>query len=552
MTDRPDISPWWKRGVVYQIYPRSFQDSNGDGVGDLPGLLSRLDYLQNLGVDAVWVSPVYPSPMADFGYDVSNYCDIDPVFGRLDDFDRLVEAAHKRQMKIILDFVPNHTSDQHPWFKDSRSSRASAKRDWYLWRDGASDGAPPNNWRSNFGGSAWTFDAATGQYYYHAFLKEQPDLNWRNPAVRRAMYDVLRFWMRRGVDGFRVDVIWHLMKDPEWRDNPPNPSWTPRQPEIDRYLQIHSAGHADVLGVVAEMRRVIDEFPDRVLIGEIYLPLERLVAYYGPGLNGAQLPFNFHLIFCDWNGRSLASLVEKYEALLPPGAWPNWVLGNHDQPRVATRLGPDQARVAMMLLLTLRGTPTLYQGDELGLENGKLAPEDVHDPQALNEPGIAAGRDPQRTPMPWSQGENAGFTTGRPWLPVGQSNAAKNVAAQAANPASFLALTHDLLAMRRLRLAFQTGAYRTLHAEDSLFAFERVDGGETTIVALNVTEREASVSLGDRDAQILLSTHLDRVGERATGAVRLRANEGLVLAPLAETPTEGNNPTNTIDASGKS
>jgi alpha-glucosidase len=287
---------WWKHGIVYHIYPRSFQDSNGDGIGDLNGIRHRLDYLAWLGVDAIWISPIYTSPMADFGYDVADYCGIDPIFGTLEDFDHLIEEAHTKGLKLILDFVPNHTSDQHPWFRESQSSRTNPKRDWYIWRDPGPDGAPPNNWISNFGGPAWEWNEATGQYYYHAFLKEQPDLNWRNPEVRTAMYDALRFWLDRGVDGFRIDVIWHLIKDAEFQDNPPNLAYQPSQAEINRFLQVYSADQPEVHEVVSEMRRVLEEYPERVLIGEIYLPLERLVAYYGQDLAGAHLPFNFQLI----------------------------------------------------------------------------------------------------------------------------------------------------------------------------------------------------------------------------------------------------------------
>ncbi|MBV9393665.1 MAG: alpha-amylase, partial [Methylobacteriaceae bacterium] len=323
---------WWKRGIIYQVYPRSFQDTNGDGVGDLEGIRQRLDYLQWLQVDAIWISPVYPSPMKDFGYDVTDYCGIDRIFGTLDDFARLIGAAHERGLKLILDFVPNHTSDRHPWFIESRASRDNPKRDWYIWRDGKPDGSPPNNWISNFGGPAWTFDEATRQYYYHAFLREQPDLNWRNPAVREAMYDVLRFWLDRGVDGFRVDVIWHLIKDADFRDNPPNLGWRTGEREIGRLLQVNSADQPEIHDVVAEMRRVLDEYQERVLIGEIYLPIERLVTYYGANLSGAHLPFNFALLQTPWKAEAIARLVEEYERALPPDGWPNWVLGNHDQP----------------------------------------------------------------------------------------------------------------------------------------------------------------------------------------------------------------------------
>jgi len=335
---------WWQTGVVYQVYPRSFQDTNGDGVGDLAGITQRLPYLADLGVDAVWLSPVFVSPMVDFGYDIADHTAIDPLFGTLADFDALLERAHALGLKVILDLVPNHTSNRHPWFVESRVSRQSARRDWYIWRNGAPEGGPPNNWLSEFGGSAWQYDPATDQYYYHAFLRAQPDLNWRNPDVRRAMHDIMRFWLDRGVDGFRVDVMWHLAKDEAFRDNPPNPDWCEGQPDYRRLLPVYSTDRPEVHALVREMRAVIDDYPERVLIGEIYLPVEKLVAYYGEalpegGLSGAHLPFNFSLIEAPWTAEAIAALIARYEAALPPGAWPNWVLGNHDRRRIAARAG---------------------------------------------------------------------------------------------------------------------------------------------------------------------------------------------------------------------
>src|SRR6185312_3675593 len=327
------------------------------------------------------LSPIYPSPMADFGYDVSDYTGIHPLFGTLQQFDELAARMRQSGLKLILDYVPNHTSDQHPWFQESRASRTSA----------------------------WQWDPPSGQYYYHAFLKEQPDLNWRNPAVRAAMFDVLRFWMRRGVDGFRVDVLWHLIKDDQWRDNPPNPDYRPGDPPHLSQVPLYNTDRPEVQELVARMRSVVDEFSDRVLIGEIYLPLERLVAYYGTRLDGVHLPFNFHLLQTEWNVRSIASLIEAYERALPVGGWPNWVLGNHDNPRVATRLGTLQARVAAMLLLTLRGTPTLYYGDEIGMASTDVPPEKIQDPFEKRVPGRGVGRDPSRTPMQWTGAVNAGF-----------------------------------------------------------------------------------------------------------------------------------------------
>ena len=371
---------WWQRGVIYQVYPRSFQDNNGDGIGDLRGIIQRLDYVSSLGIDAIWISPIYPSPMADFGYDVSDYCAIDPIFGDLWDFDRLVASAHDRGLRVILDFVPNHTSSEHPWFRESRGSRDNPKRDWYIWRDGQTGEAPPNNWLSRFGGSAWEWDDATKQYYYHSFLKEQPDLNWRNPQVPQAMFNVPRFWLDRGVDGFRVDVLWLLIKDDQFRDNPVNPGFVPGESSHQRLLPLYTANRPEVHALVAQMRSVVDAYPDRVLIGEIYLPIEQLVAYYGHNLRGANLPFNFQLLQTAWNAESIARLIDAYEAALPPGAWPNWVLGNHDTRRLASRIGEAQARVAAMLLLTLRGTPTIYYGEEIGLKDVEISPDQVQDP----------------------------------------------------------------------------------------------------------------------------------------------------------------------------
>jgi alpha-glucosidase len=522
---------WWKRGIIYQIYPRSFQDSNGDGIGDLKGIRQRLDYLAWLGVDAIWISPIYTSPMADFGYDVADYCGIDPIFGTLEDFDHLVEETHAKGLKLILDFVPNHTSDRHPWFQESRSSRTSSKRDWYIWRDPGLDDGPPNNWISNFGGPAWEWDEATGQYYYHAFLKEQPDLNWRNPEVRTAMYDALRFWLNRGVDGFRVDVIWHLIKDEQFRDNPPNLGYQPSQAEINRFLQVYSADQPEVHDVVSEMRGVLEEYPERVLIGEIYLPLERLVAYYGRDLAGAHLPFNFQLIQTAWNAREIAALINEYESALPEGGWPNWVLGNHDQTRIGARVGPRQARVAAMLLLTLRGTPTMYYGDEIGIGKVEIPPGAVQDPWAKNEPGLGLGRDPERTPMHWDGSAQGGFTSGTPWLPLDPTFAICHVERLQNDPASILMLYRRLIELRRQHLALSIGRYTPMKAEGDMLVYERQHGSERLLVTLNLGHQLHILSLpGGTTGRILLSSSVDR-GEDAIGAqVTLGPDEGLIIA----------------------
>jgi alpha-glucosidase len=522
---------WWQRGIFYQIYPRSFQDSNADGVGDIQGIIDRLPYLQALGVDTIWLSPIFPSPMADFGYDISDYTGVDPLFGTMADLEVLIAAAHTAGLKVLLDLVPNHTSDQHPWFVESRRSKENPRRDWYIWRDGAQDGGPPNNWLSEFGGSAWQYDAATGQYYYHAFLSQQPDLNWRNPAVREAIYDVMRFWLQKGIDGFRVDVIWHLIKDAEFRDNPSNPAFREGRPPHEKILPVHSTDQPEVHHVIAEMRRVMDEFDSRVLIGEIYLPPERLVAYYGKDLGGAHLPFNFALLSAPWNARSIEKIIHDYEAALPAGAWPNWVLGNHDRPRVASRIGHDQARVAAMLLLTLRGTPTLYYGDEIGMRQVAIAPDQVRDPFEKNVPDIGVGRDGCRTPMQWDATKYAGFSTSIPWLPVADDSVHENVVNLDADARSILRLYKALIRLRRELPLLQSGEYAPVATEGDLLLYRRHRDDNSVTIALNMGDQPVSIASGTAglSGTILLSTYLDRNREQVEGAVDLRGNEGVII-----------------------
>jgi alpha-glucosidase len=516
---------WWQRGIVYQVYPRSFQDSDGDGIGDLRGMTARLDHLVALGVDAVWLSPIYPSPMADFGYDISDYTGIDPVFGRMADFDALIARAHGLGLKLILDFVPNHTSNQHPWFIESAAGRGSAKRDWYIWHDPAPGGGPPNNWLSNFGGSGWTFDDRSGQYYYHSFLPQQPDLNWRNPAVRAAMADVLRFWMARGVDGFRVDVMWMMIKDDRFRDDPPNPDYKPGGSSHDRLLPLYTADRPEVHEVVAGLRAVLDEYPDRVMIGELYLPIDRLVTYYGPHLNEAQLPFNFQLLLMTgWDAGTIARIITDYEAALPPGGWPNWVLGNHDRPRIASRIGRDQARMAAMLLLTLRGTPTIFYGEEIGMTDVPIPPDAVQDPAEKREPGKGLGRDPERTPIPWDGSAGHGFTTGRPWLPFGDQGT--DVAAQRADPQSMLSLYQALIALRRRSPALLQGMVERVRAEGSVLCYERRSETQRIGVFLNLGAAAQTVYVAT--GTVLLSS--TGRGGMVNGATPLEAAEGLVVA----------------------
>ncbi|UUL82092.1 alpha-amylase family glycosyl hydrolase [Sphingomonas qomolangmaensis] len=516
-------APWWQSAVLYQVYPRSFQDSNGDGIGDLAGITARLDDLVALGIDALWISPVFPSPMADFGYDVADYCDIDPRFGTLAEMDRLVAEAHARGLKVLLDYVPNHSSDQHPWFTASRSSRDDPKRDWYIWRDAAADGGPPNNWISDFGGPAWEWDAATGQYYAHAFLAQQPDLNWRSPELRAAMLDVLRFWFDRGIDGFRIDVLWHMIKHADFLDNPVNPDWHGGMAEMDRVHQTHSTDQPEVHDIAREMRAIADAAGERLLVGEIYLPVERLMDYYG----GVHLPLNFQLIGAEWHAPSLLALIEGYERALPEGGWPNWVLGNHDRPRAATRFGAEQARVAAMLLLTLRGTPTIYYGDEIGMADVAIPAERVQDPRELREPGKGLGRDPVRTPMAWDDSANGGFTSGEPWLPLHADWPTRNMGVEREEAGSMWRLYRDLLALRRATPALALGEWAAVASVGEVLAYERRLGDARVLVVLNLGTAYAPFALPEWAAalSVVLSSAEGDADPRLLGP-----NEGLILA----------------------
>ena len=521
---------WWQRAAIYQVYPRSFQDSNGDGIGDLPGVIARLDYLVWLGIDAIWLSPFYPSPMADFGYDVSDYCDVDPIFGTLTDFDKLIAQAHARNIKVIVDFVPNHTSDQHPWFVESRASCDNPKRDWFIWRDPV-DGGPPNNWLSEFGGAAWTRDTNTGQFYYHAYLPQQPDLNWRNPAVHAAMLEALKFWLARGADGFRLDTIHHLFEDPQLRDNPLSPHFKAGMAPTQVLDRVYQIDQPEVQDVLRDFRRLTDSYStpeaERILVGEAYLPLDKIMAYYGHG-DGVHLPFNFQLIGAPWDAAVIAGLITRYESLLPAGGWPNWVLGNHDRSRVASRFGPEAAPLAAMLLLTLRGTPTLYYGDELGLGDVPVPPEMVQDPWEKRVPGFGLGRDPVRSPMPWDDSRGAGFTSGAPWLPLGGDFQERNVAALQSAKHNILLLTRDLLALRKTEPALHAGAYGLVESRSDLLIYERVHDGRRLMIVLNMSAGAQHTPVPEYE--LLLSTHGDRGGELAEKLLRLRAHEGVILA----------------------
>jgi alpha-glucosidase len=432
---------------------------------------------------------------------------------------------------VLLDWVPNHTSDRHPWFQASRASRDDPKRDWYIWRDPRPGGGPPTNWLRYAGDSAWRWDEPTGQYYYRVFLDSQPDLNWRNPEVQEAMFDTLRFWLARGIDGFRIDALVALVEDDRLRDNPPNPRYRPGEDfPYMRELSVWNIDQPETRELAARMRKVVDEFgDDRVLLAELGVPLERTVAYYGGDGGGIQVPFNFELLSAAWDARGIALYVDRYLAALPAGAWPNWVLGNHDTPRVASRLGPAQARVAAMLLLTLPGTPILYQGDELGLEDVPIPAEEALDTIARLVPG--RGRDPERTPMPWDPGPGAGFTGGHPWLPVGEPNRSRSVAAQRDDPGSTLSLHRRLLRLRRAAPALATGGYQPVEAAGDVLAYLRAGDDQRYLVVLNLEADPARLAVPGPAAggRVLVSTHAGRDGEAVGGVLELRGDEGVVV-----------------------
>jgi alpha-glucosidase len=529
VTDAGDREPWWHGAVIYQIYPRSYADSNGDGIGDLAGIESRLDHIRgtdaSLGADAIWLSPIYPSPLHDFGYDVADYTDVAPEFGTLADFDRLVEACHARGLRLLLDLVPCHTSIEHPWFVESRSSRSNPKRDWYIWSDPAVGGGPPNNWTSAFGGPSWEWDDATGQYYLHSFYPEQPNLNWRNAGVASAIHDAMRFWFERGVDGFRVDAIQAAIVDDQLRDNPPykRPSFIPGIGGRGDQELLWNVDRPETLEVVRGLRRVAEAYPGRVLIGEVYAPVERMSRYLGLAADDAfHLAWNFEPLLTPWDARELALAIERAEALHPLHAWPTYALSNHDNPRHATRYGRERARLAALILLTLRGVPTLYAGEEIGMVDAPSLPAGLRFDRA--------GRDAQRTPMQWEPTPLGGFTSGTPWLPLVDPQEA-NVADQAADPSSLLSLYRRLIALRVESPAMRSGEHRSIFGlAPDVLAWRRWAGDEQLLVLANMADDSRSVDasqLGEA-ATVVVATGAHE-GRVQLGAVELDGLEGLVL-----------------------
>ena len=516
--------------MLYQIYPRSFADSNGDGIGDLRGVVGRLEYLAWLGVEGLWLSPITVSPDADWGYDVADYCAVQPEYGTLSDVDALVAEADRHGIRVLLDLVPNHTSDRHPWFVDARSSRHAPHRDWYVWADPKPDGSAPNNWVSSFGGPAWTLDDASGQYYLHNFLPEQPDLNWWNDNVRAAFDEILAFWFDRGVAGFRIDVCHMIIKDAQLRDNPPATVADHWMARAFGQRSIYNANRPEVHDIMRRWRHIADSYdPPRLLIGETNVEdLEILAGFYGQGDDELHLAFNFPFINAGFDAGELRAVVETTESLLPPGAWPAWTGSNHDVSHLATRWAsgdPTKARAAIVMLLTLRGTPVLYQGDEIGLVDTTLTIDDLQDPVGRRFWPSYAGRDPVRTPMPWADQAGGGFTAPdvRPWLPLGDVTA-YNVELQRNQVSSLLHLTRDLISVRRRTPDLQTGDYTGLSAPAGVWAWRR---GRTVTVALNLSD--AHTVFDGLEGTVAIATDRIRDGETVSDRLELRPWEGVVV-----------------------
>jgi alpha-glucosidase len=526
--DGPTEETWWRSGVLYQVYLRSFADADADGVGDLQGVVDHLDHLAWLGVDAIWLSPITPSPNADWGYDVSDYTSVHRDLGDLALFDRLVAEAGRRRIRVILDIVPNHTSDRHPWFLDARSDPAARHRDWYVWADGKADGSPPNNWVSVFGGSAWTLDERTGQYYLHNFLPEQPDLNWWNEEVRQAFDDILRFWLDRGVAGFRIDVANGLVKDRSLLDNPAVAEADHPRIRALGLRPVYNMNRPEVHDVFRRWRKIVDSYePPAVLVGETWvLDLPSLMRFYGSGTDELHLALNFPFFFADL-GPELRAVVESTEAMIPATAWPLVSGSNHDVGRFPTRWcgGDDRKiRAALLVLLTLRGTPILYYGDEIGMHDVDVPRERILDPVGLR--GDDPGRDGARTPMPWTGDPTGGFTRPgvEPWLPMGDP-ASGNVADQREDPGSVLRLCRDLIALRRARPDLHTGTYAPLDTRDGVWAWRR---GNETAVVVNCSEVLVEVPLGE--GEVLVGTRRERDGQRVRDALSVEPWEALVLS----------------------
>ena len=525
---------WWRGAAIYQIYPRSFMDANGDGIGDLPGITQKLDHVASLGVDAIWISPFFTSPMKDFGYDVSDYRDVDPIFGTLADFDALVDRAHELGLKVLIDQVYSHTSDEHAWFVESRASRDNAKADWYVWADAKPDGTPPSNWQSVFGGPAWTWDARRGQYYLHNFLSCQPQLNGHNPHVQEALLGVARFWLDRGVDGFRIDALNFAMHDPQLRDNPPAPPTDrARTRPFDFQRKIHNMSHPDIPGFIERIRAVTDEYDAVFTVAEVGGDeAEAEMKAFTHGDTRLNSAYGFNFLYAD---RLTPGLVCAALAEWPDEdgmGWPSWAFENHDAPRAVSRwCAPEDrdafARMKLLLLASLRGNIILYQGEELGLTQVDIPFEQLQDPEAIANWPLTLSRDGARTPMPWksrgqSEGEG-GFGSETPWLPLGEENLARSVERQDADPASLLSLTREVIALRRSSPALRHGS-ATCHADGALLRLERVSNGERIVCLFNFSPdplHDISIPQGETLCSVN-SVMSDSLGPYGALVVRVR------------------------------
>ena len=535
---------WRDVNGFYQIYPRSFKDSNGDGVGDLRGVIAKLDYIKggdnSLGIDAIWFSPFYPSPQADMGYDVADYCDIDPIFGSLDDFKELVEKAHARDIKVMVDFVPNHTSNQHPWFVESQSSKDNDKNDFYVWRDAKPDGSEPNNWLSTFGGSAWQWHEGRQQYYLHTFLKEQPDLNWDNPAVRFEMKKVLRFWLDLGVDGFRADAVRWISKDPELRDDPVAERYRGKKPptKFDDLQHKYSRFWDNLFPYLRELTDIVASYPNRIMVfedypDENYSTSEQYLGFYGVNPK-VSMPFNFEGLNAKFNAKSIGTIVNEFQGMINPDVHtPVYCFSNHDQSRIITRFGgEEQARLIALMQLTLPGLPVVYYGDEIGMSNGPIRFEEIQDKSVFSHGNDeSVGRDPERTPMQWTASRNAGFSTAKPWLPVNPNCQNVNVELELNEPDSFLSLYRRLLMLRSRYEILRTGEYEPLSdLGKNIFAYTRWIGEEQHVfIALNFNNAKHRVTL-PHAGSILCATHpIDYPDISEDGSVELRPYEGVLV-----------------------
>ena len=520
-------------------------DSNGDGVGDLRGIINRLDYFlgtkDSLGIDAIWLSPIFTSPMADMGYDVSNYCDIDPLFGTLDDFKELIEKAHEREINVMIDFVPNHTSDQHPWFIDSRSAKVSDKSDYYVWRNAKSDGSPPNNWLSIFGGSAWEWDEARGQYYLHTFLKEQPDLNWDNPMVRDEMKRVVRFWLDLGVDGIRADAVRWISKDPNFRDDPVDTSGEHRSADgtgglYDHFIHKYSRFWKNLFPYLREITDVLKEYDNRIMVFEDYpdgnySTKEQYLGFYDVNPE-VSMPFNFEGIWSEFYADSFRTLITEFQGMLDPVKHvPVYCFGNHDQKRLVTRMGgQDQARLVTLMQMALPGLPTVYYGDELGMPDTSIPGDSIQDLRAFTSGDLSSTRDGARTPMQWERGRYAGFSDVKPWLPVNDAVSRYNVALQLHEPDSMLALYRRLLRLRSRHKILRDGTYEAFgELEADIFTFARWLDDQHIFVVLNFGREETTVRLPHKGRVLCCSHPIDYPDISDDGDISLRPFEGAII-----------------------